>query len=72
LKNFKFYFGGILIIIGLILTGISTLVLFGTFIYDLVKTDMSLINIFLDAIGNWISIGITSLILIILGAIIRS
>lgn len=67
----KYYIGIIIAAVGLLLLGVSSLVLFGTFIYDLIKTDLSFFSIILDALMNVTITGLSGLILLITGLVIR-
>lgn len=71
MKDFRFYFGGVLIIIGIILVSLGTLTLFGTAIYDLVKTDMSFWQIIWDSVTNWFIMGFSGVAIGIAGVGIR-
>ena len=71
MKNFRFYFGGGLIIIGVILVSLGTLTLFGTAIYDLARTDMSFWQIIWDSVTNWLIIGFGGAAIGIVGVIVR-
>lgn len=67
----KYYIGIIIAAVGLSLLEVSILVLFGTFICDLIKTDLSFFSIILDALMNVTITGLSGLILLITGLVIR-
>ena len=71
MKDFRFYFGGFLILIGFVIAGLGTLTLFGTAVYDLVKTDMSFWQIIWDSVTNWLIIGFSGVAIGITGVMIR-
>ena len=71
MKGITFYIGAIIAAIGLVLLGVSNLVLFGTFIYEMIKTDLSFFQILFDSIKNTFAFIVGGIILLFGGLFIR-
>ena len=72
MKAFNNGVSGILMIITIILFASGNIVLVGTVIYDIIKTDMSFWSIVWDAVSNWLSINLGAFLTLILATMLSN
>ena len=72
MKAFNHGISGILMIITIVLFASGNIVLVGTVIYDIIKTDMSFWSIVWDAVSNWLIINLGAFLTLILATMLSS
>lgn len=72
MKAFNHGISGVLMLITIILFASSNIVLIGTVIYDIIKTDMSFWSIVWDAVSNWLIITLSAFLTLILATMLSN